>query len=98
MAQLSFLRGRGLFGGEAGGDVGAELFVLLVAADDLAVGVDNDYRGNSGDAVELGGNRLGVENLWPGQGEFLDSLAGVVGIIPYGYADNVEALGAVFLQ
>ena len=75
MAQLSFLRDRGLFGGEAGGDVGAELFVLLVAADDLAVGVDNDYRGNSGDAVELGGNRLGVENLRPGQGEFLDSLA-----------------------
>ena len=98
MAQLSFLRDRGLFGGEAGGDVGAELFVLLVAADDLAVGVDNDYRGNSGDAVELGGNRLGVEDLRPGQGEFLDSLAGVVGFVPDGYADNVEAFGAVFLK
>lgn len=78
--------------------VGAEFFVLLVAAEDSAVRSDNKYGRNTGYSVEVGGHSLCVDNLGPWKLMLRDCAAGVVGLVPYGHSENLQPLRAVFFK
>lgn len=83
--------------GHCGIHIGCKFGVLLVAAHDFALRIEEDYARDGGDAVDVGGDCLSIENLVPRELMLLDCLEGVFGLIPYGYAENLETFVGIFV-
>ena len=75
----------------------SEVIASQTARQDSTVSTKDDDVGNTLDAIEVSrlGQLLGADNDGPGDFEFLDSLAGIVGIVPHSNTQYVEFV-AVF--
>lgn len=78
--------------------IGNKLGVLFVAAHNVAFGVKQNDAGNGGNAVDVGGDILGVENLLPRQGVFLYCLERVFRFVPHGYSEKIHFVGVLVVK
>ncbi len=53
--------------------------------------------GNAGDTVEFGRNGLRIDDLGPLDAELLGRFAGLLALVPHGYAQHLELIAAVLL-
>ena len=67
------------------------------ATEDSAVGREEDDVRYARDAIEVGGNLLGIQDLGVGDMEVGDGLQGVLGLVPRRYAQNRETMVLVSL-